>query len=182
MESRQLRPSSRASTSAIFFARYVRGTEDPPLARLFADCGVALRLRATTGALDRGGKPATNGRTVRCALGAKVAGDLKLQHVYSGGSAERAGLAPGDTLVSLDGLKASSDGLATLLERHAPGERIRVHAFRRDELRTFDVQLDAAPLDTCYLTLIEDATPQMVRCRAEWLGSKALDATREPRD
>ena len=166
-----------------FFARFVHGTEDPPLAELLQGCGVALHLRATIGALDRGGKPATNGRTVRCTLGAKLTGDLKLQHVYSGGSAERAGLAPGDTLVAFDGLKASSEGLATLLERRAPGERIRVHAFRRDELRMFDVELDAVPLDTCYLTLIEDATPQMLRRRAEWLGEHALGmATRGPRD
>jgi predicted metalloprotease with PDZ domain len=103
--------------------------------------------------------------------------------VYSGGSAERAGLAPGDTLVAFDGLKASSEGLATLLERRAPGERIRVHAFRRDDLRVFDVELDAVSLDTCYLTLIEDATPQMLRWRAEWLGEQALGvATRGPRD
>jgi len=34
----------------------------------------------------------------------------------------------------------------------------------------FEVELDAVPLDTCYLTLIQDATPQMLRRRAEWLG------------
>jgi predicted metalloprotease with PDZ domain len=70
-----------------------------------------------------------------------------------------------------------------MLERRSPGDRVRVHAFRHDELRTFDVELAAAPLDTCYLTLAENATPQMLRRRAEWLGtSDASAATSAPTD
>ena len=42
------------------------------------------------------------------------------QHVYSGGPAERAGLAAGDTLVAIDGIKASADALDTLARRAAP--------------------------------------------------------------
>ena len=90
-----------------FFARYVHGTEDPPLASLLAAHGVTLELRAATGDNDRGGKPATADGAARSWLGAKVGADLELQHVYSGGPAERAGLAAGDTLVAFDGVKAS---------------------------------------------------------------------------
>jgi len=164
-----------------FFAPYVHGTEDLPLADLLAECGIELKLRTATGSLDRGGKAATSNQ--RCTLGAKWGSDLKLQHVYSGSPAERAGLAPGDQLVAVDGLKLSSDALATLLERRATGERIQVHAFRHDELRTFDVELAAAPLDTCYLTLSENATPAMLRRRAEWLGhAESPRATRVRKD
>ena len=41
-----------------FFARYVDGTEDPPLRELLAEFGVTLHLRAANDAKDRGGKPA----------------------------------------------------------------------------------------------------------------------------
>ena len=163
-----------------FFARYVRGTEDPPLAELLSRFGIGFNLRAAASAGDAGGKPARNESGLRCTLGVKLATDLKLQHVYSGSAAERAGLAPGDTLVALDGVKATSEALATIFERRAPGDRIRVHAFRRDELRTFDVELAAAPLDTCYLTLADNATADTLRRRANWLGVN--DATRAPTD
>ena len=85
--------------------------------------------------------------------------------------------------MAFDGIKASAEALATLLERRSPGDRVHVHAFRRDELRTFDVELAAAPLDTCYLTLAENTTPQMLRRRAEWLGTRdASAATSAPMD
>ena len=51
--------SSPAATCREFFARYVDGTEDPPLASLLADFGVTMHLRPATGSKDRGGKPAS---------------------------------------------------------------------------------------------------------------------------
>ncbi len=46
---------------ADFFARYVHGTEDPPLAALLGGFGVTLNLRPSEGHSDRGGKPGRNG-------------------------------------------------------------------------------------------------------------------------
>ena len=91
-----------------FFTRYVFGTEDPPLARLLAEFGVTLHLRATTGPKDRGGK-APNGETPRNSLGALVTPEMRLTHVFRGGPASRAGLSTGDTLVAIDGVKASPE-------------------------------------------------------------------------
>jgi predicted metalloprotease with PDZ domain len=153
-----------------FFARYVEGTEDLPLAELLADFGVSLELRAAQGPGDRGGK-AASGPLPRASLGARVGADMKLVHVYSGGAAERAGLAPGDQLVALDGLKASSDTLRALLDRTAPGETVGVHAFRRDELLEHRLTLAAPALDTCVLRLADDAPPPALQRRAAWLGT-----------
>lgn len=89
-----------------FFARYVHGTEDPPIQSALADFGVEYRLRIAQNASDRGGKPAS-GALPRSALNAKVGADMKLLTVYAGGAAERAGLAGRDQLVALDGLKAN---------------------------------------------------------------------------
>ena len=151
-----------------FFERHVDGTDDPPLDVLLDAFGVEWHVRPANGPKDRGGKPAS-GPVPACWLGAKVAGDLRLQHVFTGGPAERAGLAANDVLVAFDGLRASTESLDSLLSDRAPGEHVTVHAFRRDELMSFDLQLAGAPLDTCYLTLRLDAPAEADTLRRGWL-------------
>ena len=153
---------------ATFFDAYVEGTDELPLAQLLATHGVALGLRPTQGVKDRGGKRA-NGDLPRVTLGATVGPDLKLQHVHLGGAAERAGLAAGDALVALDGLKATADRLDAYARDAQPGDRIAVHAFRRDELIEATLVLDAAPDDTAFLSLDADASPQAAALRERWL-------------
>ncbi len=152
-----------------FFTRYVFGTEELPLARLLAEFGVELHLRAANGSKDRGGKPAS-GDAPRHTLGAQVAPDLKLTHVLRDGPACRAGLAAGDTLVAIDDLKVSHDLLDSLLDQPGFGKPLVVHAFRRDELQTFRVELDAAPLDTAFLVLDAHPIEATAARRDAWLG------------
>ena len=160
---------------ADFFARHVDGLEDPPLADLLASFGVAMRLRAAEGPRDRGGTAgeARGEAPPRVTLGVKLSGsgEAKLQHAFRGGPAARAGLSGGDVIVAVDGLRATGEGVDTLLGRHAPGDRVTVHAFRRDELLAFDVTLDAAPEDTCHLALAADATAEVLARRAAWIGA-----------
>jgi predicted metalloprotease with PDZ domain len=152
-----------------FFARYVDGTQDPPLQALLAEFGVELHLRAAAGPADRGGR-ALEGPPPRCALGARVAADQSLQHVVPGGPAGRAGLSAGDTLVALDGIKGSAEILTAILRRHQPGDALDIHAFRRDELMSFRVTLDAAPEDTAFLRLDPKAGAACAARRIAWLG------------
>ncbi|HEX6002990.1 MAG TPA: PDZ domain-containing protein [Burkholderiales bacterium] len=151
-----------------FFDHFVHGTEDPPLGALLDAFGIDWHLRAASGPGDRGGKP-SSGPSPACWLGAKIGNDQRLQHVYSGGPAERAGLAPQDVLVAIDGIKASAEALNGLLARRSPGERVPVHAFRRDELFSTELELASAPLDTCYLSLRSDAPNAAVALRDGWL-------------
>ncbi len=137
MPSRSWRANWPASTSRDFFTRYVFGTEDLPLTRLLDEFGVSFHLRAATGPKDRGGKPAS-GDAPRNSLGARVAPDLKLTHVFRGGPAGRAGLSAGDTLVAIDGVKATPDMLAALLRTSAQRQaarRPRIPARRAADLR-----------------------------------------------
>jgi predicted metalloprotease with PDZ domain len=151
-----------------FFSRYVYGTEDPPLVRLLAEFGVALHLRAASGPKDRGGK-AAQAPVPNNTLGARVGGDLKLTHVLRGGPASRAGLSAGDQLLAIDGVKASSELLTAVLD--GPREKsLAIHAFRRDELRTFSVDLDPAQLDTAYLVQDPAPTSSVALLRDSWLG------------
>jgi predicted metalloprotease with PDZ domain len=139
-----------------FFARYVNGTEDLPLAELLRDFAVTMNVRASQGIKDRGGKPG-KGTPPRCTLGIRLNADQKLTAVLRDGPASRAGLSANDTLVAVGGLKALPEAMAALLARHVPGDTIEVHAFRRDELMTFRVSLGEPADDTAYLRL--DPTP-----------------------
>jgi predicted metalloprotease with PDZ domain len=151
------------------FARCVHGTEDPPLDRLLAAFGVELHLRAAASGNDRGGKPAST-PLPSSAFDAKLTSDMRIQHAYRDGAAERAGLAANDVLVAFDGLRATPDAMSALLRRD-PGERVRVHAFRRDELFDVELTLAAPALDTCYLTLVTDPPPRAAMLRDAWLGA-----------
>jgi predicted metalloprotease with PDZ domain len=151
-----------------FFDRYVRGTEDPPLGTLLEAFGIEWHLRAAANASDPGGKPAT-APTPAIWLGARIGSDLKLLNVFTGGPAERAGLAPHDVIVAIDGIRASIDAINALSMRRTPGESIGVHAFRRDELHVVELELTAAPLDTCYLSIKPDAAERAVTLRTGWL-------------
>ncbi|MGI4846974.1 MAG: M61 family metallopeptidase, partial [Janthinobacterium lividum] len=142
-----------------FFKRYVRGTEDLPLARLFKPFGIAL---SDTPGVPRKVKPSLGTRTV------KECKNCKLATVHEGGAAHLAGMSAGDTLVALDGLRITDSSLETLLARYRIGDMVVIHAFRRDELMTFDVMLlaDAAPQ---LAISAEDKPVGLARLRTAWL-------------
>jgi predicted metalloprotease with PDZ domain len=75
--------------------------------------------------------------------------------VFEHGPAHRAGLSANDVLVAINGLKVDSanNTLDALLAHYQPGDRIKMHVFRRDELRQFELTLAAAAQTECKLTL-----------------------------
>ena len=113
------------------FERYVRGTEDLPLAKLYAPFGVKLTDER------KNSKPSLD-----VSIGRDGA-DCKLSQVHEGGAAHAAGLSAGDLLIAVDGLRVTGNpnNLDGLLSRFKVGDTVAVHAFRRDELMTFDVVL-----------------------------------------
>ncbi len=160
-----------------FFERMVYGTDDPPLADLLADVGVDFVLRPAESDSDKGGKPARKGgtETLRSVLGVRLASgaEARLSQVSDGGAAQEAGLAAGDVIVAVDGLRATSANLEKSLHSRKPGSRVHIHAFRRDELMEFDATLKEAPADTCVLVLREGADAATCARRAAWLQGTA---------
>ena len=128
------------------FDKYVRGTVDLPLAKLYAPFGVKL--------LDerRGAKPAFD-----VGVGRDGA-DCKLTQVHEGGAAHTAGLSAGDILIALDGLRVGGapGSLDAMLSRYKVGDTVGVHAFRRDELLTFRVKLQGDRVPSVTLTVNGD--------------------------
>ncbi|ALK95640.1 peptidase M61 [Massilia sp. WF1] len=113
------------------FERHVRGTDDIPLAKLYAPFAVKV--------LDerKNSKPSLNVGVGRDPLGAR------LTQVHEGGAAHRAGLSAGDIVIAVDGLRVNGNpsNLDQLFARYRVDDAVEVHAFRRDELMRFDVTL-----------------------------------------
>jgi len=159
-----------------FFDKALRMTEELPLKQMLATVGATINLRQAESPTDKGGKP-SSGRSGRkgshVTLGIRTADDpagVRLTHVVEGGSAQLAGLAAGDVIVAIDGLKTTAKTLEKRLSRFKPGDRVRVHLFRRDELADREISLQAAALDTCTVSVTaSDATAR--RRREGWLGS-----------
>ncbi|PZP65130.1 MAG: peptidase M61 [Azospira oryzae] len=153
-----------------FFDKALRSTGELPLKSLLSRFGVKMVLRPAESSMDKGGKPAAK-PAQRVTLGARTAGnstEVKLTHVLDGGPAQAAGLAAGDTLVAIDGLRVTPSNLESRLARYRPGDTVEVTGFRRDELFTWHLTLAAAPLDTCYLTL--DGAARFAGRLKAWLG------------
>ena len=100
-------------------------------------------------------------------------GEAKLANVLDGGPAQAAGLSAGDVLVALDGLKVGSKSLDDMLLRRRPGDELKLHVFRRDELMSFSVTLAEAPADKVSLKLATKAGAAALKLRRGWLGNPA---------
>ncbi len=108
-----------------FFERYIRGTDDVPLARLLAPFGVKYSdaRKAEKASLDVN-------------LG-RDGNDAKLAQVHQGGAAHLAGLSAGDVLVAVDGLRVTGTQpghLAGSLCRRRQGGHPRLPPRRADDV------------------------------------------------
>ncbi len=151
------------------FARWLRSTDELPLAELLAEFGVNASLRATHGLSDEGGR--AEGKPHPAAwLGINLrAGETAVANVVADSPAAQAGLAGGDLLIALDSLKLTAGNWANRLETLTAGSEITLIWFRSDELMSARLTPVAAPADTWTLTLAEVSGAVLERRRA-WLG------------
>lgn len=141
------------------FRQAVHGMGDVPLETLLSKFGVMLKWQPS------GKLPWLGVRTKA------EGGELKLTHVLDDGPGQRAGLAAGDVLLALNGLRIQPANWDKLLNRCRPGTAVRLHVFRRDELQEAEVIPQTAPADECKLTLIEKPAAAARRLLRGWLGS-----------
>jgi predicted metalloprotease with PDZ domain len=89
--------------------------------------------------------------------------------VMDSGPTRDAGLSAGDILIALDGIKVTSENLDQLLARTQIGDRLTAHAFRRDELMQFEIEMRAADPNTCVLWLETAADCEQQTRQLNWL-------------
>lgn len=161
-----------------FFRQTLDSTQDIDLAPLLAQVGIELCLRPARGAKDQGGLAKDAAGAMPPAspvLGVRLqsqGSEAIIASVLSGGAALAAGLAAGDTLVAVEGLRVTRKNLDALIARVPAGTPARIHAFRRDELMAFEAHPLPAPADRCDLRLDPQAPPEATRRRSAWLASR----------
>ena len=158
-----------------FFDKTVRSTADLPLQKLLASVGVDMTLRPPRSEVDRRERKSTHvektadhGVTLGVRTGTAV-GDVRITHVLDDGAAQKSGLAAGDIVIAMDGLRVTPDKFDSQLSRYQPGETVTLHAFRRDELHVLELTLSAAKPDAWALSVSEDKAG--ARARKRWLGT-----------
>ena len=180
-EPEQLASEIAGSDLSAFFERALYSTEELPVADSLNYLGVDLHWRTRKSVSDVGGgrvagavpvqsqrsagedvgvttsnsKPVFAEKNVAPWIGANLdggAGRVSVTHVFQGGAAEQAGLAPGDTLIAINDLIVSAADVPGLLERHASTDSLVLHYSRHGVLRQTSLLVSSAVADTCSLT------------------------------
>lgn len=78
---------------------------------------------------------------------------LAIRQVFEDGAAHRAGLSAGDVLVAINGLRIGNSvaGLKEVLRAYRAGDRVTVHCFRADCLRTVSLQIQPPAKAACQI-------------------------------
>jgi predicted metalloprotease with PDZ domain len=174
----------RAAAAAIagrslgrFFDRHVRGTAELPLPALLERAGLALEWRADW---DESARAPAERDPVRAGR-ARAWSGLVLQpertvvrNVIPRSPAWRAGLTFNDEIVAVDGARVTAATFAKRVADRAPGARVRVAYFRRDELREARLTLAENPERRLTVTVDPHATALARAVRAGWFGTKRL--------
>ena len=156
-----------------FFQRYLYGTEDLPFEQLFAAFGIEFTLRPANSLTDLGGSTADDALPLH--LGATLSDTpehrVKLTHVWQQQPAYQAGLAAGDELIAINGIKVlNKQQVETLLKRSMFNPEWHIHYFRRDELQTCHLTLSAPPEDRVSLIEKPDFSPMnSIQKNLAWL-------------
>src|SRR4030095_9676707 len=96
--------------------------------------------------------------------------DCRLAYVHDGTPAQAAGLSAGDVVIAVGGLRATPGNLDKLLLRYAPGDRVVLAVFRRDEVTHSNAALaERQPVRTT-LVVAPGAKAAAIRLRKGWLG------------
>ena len=144
-----------------FFARYVQGTVELPVAEELAKAG--LKLNATVEA----GAPPDLG-----ILYQQEDTGIKITAIRPGGAADRAGLSRDDLLTEVDTLSLVTEDLGSRLKIYSPGTEVPFMVERH--ARRFRIMAKLDPPAATDYAIVEDpsATPEQVSFEERWLGKK----------
>ena len=149
-----------------FFARYIGGTDELPFDQTLGAAGLKLSWNWK----DK----ATDGTSPRPMLGARtkhVEGQLRVAAVLTDTPAYQAGISADDEIVAVDGYRVTDDaGLRERLNDRKVGERVTLTLFRREEIRTIEVELAASAGDKLAIEPVAQPDAIQQQIYAGWLG------------
>ncbi|QSX35499.1 M61 family metallopeptidase [Shewanella avicenniae] len=104
-------------------------------------------------------------------IGASVSGtSLKFTSVERNGPAWTAGIAAGDELVAINGLKVTADGFEKRIEDFKVGDKVSVTLFKDDTLQTYVVTLAETPAGKLAIKPLDKAARSQKALFEAWLG------------
>lgn len=156
-----------------FFEKYLYGVEDLPLTDLLSEMGIIFNLRPTTSVDDKGGKINDNkNQNAPVSMGARFTENnlgVKITQVFSNESAEQAGLSAGDIIIAINNVQVKKSNINKTINSYSVNDELIIHAFRRDELKIFNLTLNPAELTTCYLQIDKQANTEQCENQKKWL-------------
>jgi predicted metalloprotease with PDZ domain len=154
---------------ADFFARFIRGRDDPDLPGALAGVGLNLVASWDLGDAEAAGDapppPVWLGVTLQ-------GGGRMVSGVLDDGPGDRAGLSPGDEIIALNGYQVIGEAdLRQRLAGRAPGQVVELALFRRGRLQRCTVTAEHAPPTRYQVVAAGDAGPEQQRLFRDWLGA-----------
>jgi len=167
-----------------FFARYIHGTDELPLPRLWRRAGLTLRERPEWDERDRppaDRDPVRSGRA-RAWSGIALYPDRSLvRTVVPGSPAWQAGLTFNDEIVAVDGCRVGPATFGKRIGDSRPGRRARIAYFRRDLLEEATLTLAESPERRLSIAPDPRASHAARAVRDGWLGAGGAISRGSPR-
>ncbi|HSU16600.1 M61 family metallopeptidase [Longimicrobium sp.] len=156
------------------FDRWLRSAEELDLAPGLAAAGLELvpahEVRPPPAPGQPPRPPAEPQREARIGFQFKYeGGKTVVGNVLAGTPAWRAGVAAGDEVVALDGLRVDAMSLGMRLQEKAPGSTVQLTVFRRDELTTLPLSVEFGPPQRLAPKSVENPTPEQRALLEHWL-------------
>ncbi len=131
-------------------------TEELPLTALLETVSLKLDFRVSDILNDKGGTDKDDLPLSTLSLVVKtIQSDLKVIAVAEDGAAQQAGLSAGDTILAINGIRATESSYQSWLKLSQPGTKHTVTVFRRDELMSFETVLQQPQQDTAFIGVID---------------------------
>jgi len=146
-----------------FFTDWIYTEKDNDVEPLLTDFGVKIEA-----------KPLVKCNRITDLMGIEVEmrGPLLFaRHVHQGSVAEAAGVAPGDELIALNGVKLKRVSLSNLAKQYDVGDKVKLLTFRRDAMMKFKFKLSNSHKHTWTISLDKEASDVAKFNQAAWLST-----------
>ncbi len=139
---------------AIFYAKYIDGTEIIPYAEYFSKVGIDV--------IYSGSKKPSFGASVR-----QEGGNVIVKNVRSGSSAEMAGISVNDEIIACNGFRVNQGSLESTMNALKENEQVELLLSRDDVL--FSVNVKIAAFEKPYFTFTTTKNEDKKSLRNYWL-------------